>query len=547
MKNFILKSIGLTAIAIFCIYFQSCRKSDFKEIPTENQPSYVLESKCGMLVFSDQQQFENVYEDLENRMETFEDNLSPDDSITSESQPLEDFERNNFHNSFRQMMEDQITYLEDNDISVTPQNYPDTLFAGNDELKTIMNQDRMYMIGDTIYYFYDDCTLFLLKAENCEQGKEALLNIHSGIPWADLFADYDYFKVKNICATADNPTSRSSPCQNTCGLTPRFTHSFVETDGGDSLEVTLTNISGIGLSNVFMNFTFIHNTTNFDLSITLLDPTAKFKIKNLGVEQCIQVRLDIAGTAPDNTACKGCVERIICLGGPCSINFEYFPGLDGGTFTAIPPALPTGVTVTKYTWNWVCEGLPESTTNASVIHKFPCFNENGFDVTLTVLLSNNCSSSNTQRVYPETFQDCCDSKSNTKDAYYVPGDEEKIWTRQVHNPFGKKRTVRAVSIYFKKKNNGKWRRRRTNQRITYTGNVRIGGGACCSCDVLRPVTGQKQARRKRRKFRYKYKVPNVPSGKKIQLYYTDEWGVQYEFGDNYAHQYNTKILTNNCP
>ncbi len=539
--------IGLSALVFgTLIFYSSCKKSDEVFEPVIELPDIIVPSKCGMLQFDNYQHFEKVYDDLETRLESFEDDLQPQDTITSEYQPLEDFENVNTHSSYRNYIEGQITHMEDNDIDITQQNYPDSLFGGNDELKSIMSIERMYLIGDTIYYHYDDCILIMLKTEDCYLGKEALLNINNGIPMQDVLNDFDYYYITNICESAETPSTRSGGCQDRCGISPRFTSSFVETDGGDSLEVTLTNITGISLSNAAMNFTFIYDTISYNPSVSFLQPSTKFKIVNTGVTQCISVRLDVVGFDNIGKLCRACEERLVCVGGPCPVNFEYFGSIDGGTFTALPPSLPAGVTVTKYTWFWGCGSIPESTVNSTVIHKFPCFSHNGFEVTLEMLLSNNCSSSITQRVYPKDFTDCCSDNSKSFDAYYLPSGNEKIWTRQFHNAFPRKKRLRAISIYWKQKSNGKWRRRRTNQKITYMGNVRIGSSSCCSCDLVLPISGQKQARRKRKKFRYTYKVQNVPRGENTSVFFGDEWRVRYEFGNNYQEIYNTRITADGC-
>ena len=167
----------ITVIAIAILLF-SCT-SVIDSVGTSTIAK-VGKNGCDMMVFKDSLEYSIVYDYLEYKKTAFDTTLSA--ATVDEDQPLVDFETTKSHYSYRKYIKDQEDAAEASGIDLSVSPIPEIL--DDDEiLQTLLNKNRMLAIGNIVYYYYDDCTLFKFPmGKDCQKSADVALS---------YFAKYD--------------------------------------------------------------------------------------------------------------------------------------------------------------------------------------------------------------------------------------------------------------------------------------------------------------------------------------------------------------------
>jgi len=169
-----------------------------QEIMNNSTSIVVPKNQCDIFTFSDSTHFNSVYDQLENQLENLVVNDA--DENADEEINLTEFENINFHYSFRRKVLDQLNNLENQDIEINETNDPDDLLFDDVVLQSILSQERLVIIGDVVFYYYDDCTLykFYNYYNNCEEIKimaRSLPKSRTYYEVVDICDDYSSFRM----------------------------------------------------------------------------------------------------------------------------------------------------------------------------------------------------------------------------------------------------------------------------------------------------------------------------------------------------------------
>jgi hypothetical protein len=141
----------------------------------------VAKNSCGLLVFKDSIQYEVVYNDLETKQEAFEKSAYFATALDQE-QPLTGFEVTNQHSSYRMNILLQEDIAEFNDIDLSENPIPE-VFDDDVVLQTLLSKERMLIIDNTIYYYFDDCTLYKFPAgDSCAKNIKLAVAYFGNMP-----------------------------------------------------------------------------------------------------------------------------------------------------------------------------------------------------------------------------------------------------------------------------------------------------------------------------------------------------------------------------
>jgi len=221
-KNVMKLKILIIVLAVLSTILSSCNLNTI-----ENESvSQVTKNDCGLLVFKDSVHYQSVYDYLETMEEVFETTTTSASSI-DEEKPLSDFELLKNHFSYRNHINSQEDNAENNgiDLSVNP------VFEILDDdaiLQTLLSKDRMLVIENTVYFYFDDCTLFKFPVGNCDKNIGEALNYFKNynnnvtnnikpvfnFEKIDICNDEENYKaVEIICQEIELEYCASDPCK----------------------------------------------------------------------------------------------------------------------------------------------------------------------------------------------------------------------------------------------------------------------------------------------------------------------------------------------
>jgi hypothetical protein len=185
----------------------------------DNAIGRVTKNDCGILVFRDSTDYQLIYNHLEKKQEDFEN--SPDiATAVDEEQPLTEFEIGKNFFSYRR----QILSLEDaaeNNGTDLSENPVSEILDDDDILQTFLTPNRLVIIDSTVYYYFDDCTLYKFPVgRDCKKSiAKAMAYFRNGTGKPPFI----YQKI-DICNDDENFSSLKSGCQvvdvKACALDP---------------------------------------------------------------------------------------------------------------------------------------------------------------------------------------------------------------------------------------------------------------------------------------------------------------------------------------
>ncbi|MBI1939208.1 MAG: hypothetical protein HYS25_13955 [Ignavibacteriales bacterium] len=203
-------NLGIISIA-FSLPLSSCISFD----SIGNAAVTVInKNDCGLLVFKDSTHYNLVYDFLEKKQEEFESSTTFSNYV-DEEKPLTDFETSKNHESYRKLIITQEDIAENNgvDLSVNP---VVEILEDDEILQTILNKDRMMVIENTVYFYYDDCTLFKFPAgKDCRKNINEALNYFKNLnsnAQNNIKPTFNFEKI-DICDDEENYRAVQSNCQ----------------------------------------------------------------------------------------------------------------------------------------------------------------------------------------------------------------------------------------------------------------------------------------------------------------------------------------------
>lgn len=176
-----------SSLLLLCIAFFSCEKIP-NIINGKTAAENLKKNACGLLVFSDSIQLEQVSDYLENEQAKYEQTPGYS-TATDEEKPLTDFELSKNHPSYRSFIATQEDAAENSGVDLSVNPVPEVL-EDDEILQTLLNKDRMLVIDETVYYYHDDCTLFKFPA-----GKNCKIAIDTAMAY---FKEYEYNQANHI-------------------------------------------------------------------------------------------------------------------------------------------------------------------------------------------------------------------------------------------------------------------------------------------------------------------------------------------------------------
>ncbi|MBK6619686.1 MAG: PKD domain-containing protein [Saprospirales bacterium] len=186
--------------------------------------------------------------------------------------------------------------------------------------------------------------------------------------------------------------------------------------------------------------------------------------------------------------------------------------------------------------SWVWEfgdGSPPVTT-PNPCHTFPC--DKTYFVTLTVVTSGGCTSFYGFPVVVDSY-DCCASKAEKKDHQYYSSNSRQIKYHQyqLQIPLLYYRVIATVKNY-KLNSNGNWKKEAANLKNDIFGAVFLPTEAGCKCDLPFQVATTEIA------FAKKSLTTTKKVGKAFKAKQNSEWGVKYTVNNALLTQQTTPVL-----
>jgi PKD repeat protein len=407
----------------------------------EEIPNYDgLQVANGMLVFSDKSAFDQVYADLEQRVQGWNADAQAEAPEASSSEPCPDdntvlasFEQQYGHASIRRAA--LLRECEWLDRGNDPLDFEDHYLV-DDILGSLFNEKYQLQVGSDIYYLpRPDITYIVAGAD-----LQTLAALERG-------SDPHGFSNVKVYGPESGCQADFSVNTNNSSTTVGF---------------AFTGQPQVGNVNYFWEFG--------DGSVSML--------KNPVHTYATQGQYTVCLTV-ESTGHMPCVSRIcktVQVGASCQPWFTFTEnGQPGGLcFLDISQFLGN---VISWKWNFG-DGSPES-NESSPCHVFPC--DNLYYVSLTVQTSAGCTSTITLPVQVDSYN-CCSRRASTKGNHYYSENQRRIKYQQyqLQIPVLYHRTI-AKMKHYRLKSNGKWTKDKALLQIDLLGEVFLSSETGCKC------------------------------------------------------------------
>lgn len=461
----------------------------------ETIPSYDgLQVRNGMLVFSGKPAFDQVYQDLEQRIQDWyaaPDGLSPEGS---DSEPCPDdnvvlalFEQRYRISTARRA--DQLRECEWLEAGRDPIEFEGGHLA-DEILGSFFNSGFQLQVGSDIYYTPRAGITYIVANEDLESLRALE---RGGNP----------FSLRNVQVFGPENGCIADFSVNTSGSTTTVGFAFT----GQPQTGSMSYFWEFGDGSVSMQKNPVHNYAQAGIYTVCLS-----------IESISEL-------------CTDRICRSVEVGsGGCLPFFIYNQtGQPGGVcFLDNTQALGN-----VETWNWNFGDGSQGATQPNPCHVFPC--DKTYFVTLSVETSSGCSGIFGWPVVVSSYG-CCSRKASLKDDHYYAGETKKIKYSQYHLqiPLLYYRVVSSVTNY-RLNSNGKWRKESANLKIDLFGNVYLPSASGCECDQPFSIAKTELGYNKK-------KITTTKAvGKAFKAKKTMEWGARYYVNNAMITQKTTPV------
>ncbi|MBK7409046.1 MAG: hypothetical protein IPJ40_13900 [Saprospirales bacterium] len=170
-------------------------------------------------------------------------------------------------------------------------------------------------------------------------------------------------------------------------------------------------------------------------------------------------------------------------------------------------------------WDWEFGDGSAGANVPNPCHTFPC--DKTYFVTLSIVTSSGCSGFFTIPVEVNSYE-CCSAKAAKKGTFYFSGNQKQIIynQRQIQIPLLYHRVVSTLKHY-KLNSNGKWKKENANLQIDLQGNVFLASQEGCKCNLPFNIANTKLAINK------KSLTITKAVGKAFKAKKANEWSAGY--------------------
>ncbi|MCA9735942.1 hypothetical protein KC799_27635, partial [candidate division KSB1 bacterium] len=506
-------SIGPACLLTACMALNSC---NFGNQVGDASLTAITKNACGLLVFQDSTHFQTAYDYLEQQLDAYE-NSTASQTSQDEEKPLTDFEQSKNHLSYRQTIINQEQTAEDNDVDLSV-NPVYEILEDEEILQSFLNKDRMFIIDSTVYYYYDDCTLYKFPI-----GKECAKTIADAISYfeqlqhgspgkpgfyyqqTDICEDEEDFKsiTDGYCQDISVLVCTPNPCQ------PQFTTLFIYFPNIKQSMFHLNKCEyEIGGTTKTLNIALASDITNSGngcgYAIGSYGFVENYNFSATGKKYKINVTAEFT-YLDENNATQICTTKFTyewLVQPPCPINETVTVNGFIVTIDAVNPCTSQsgGFTFTHTDGSpSVLSGYP---TPTSTQLEYNCQGKKSVTINYSL---NGCQNSKTINVYPVNPGLCCKKQRGTCNGT-IPSTG--IANHKVSVKL-KQRNWQLVAIVrnFEKNSKNKWKRRKTNFSGGISGSVYYYLNSCDCKGVFdfKDVSISAAKSKKKKKVRVKYK------------------------------------------
>jgi hypothetical protein len=522
------QQLFVAILAISIIGVSSC--SILKSIGQKATDDVSVNS-CGILVFKDSIEYGIVYDYLEYQQNEFAKTTTS--STVDEEKPLTDFEAAKHTYSYRSdiLHQEDVAEAANIDLSVSP--VPQIL-EDDEILQTLLNKDRMVIIDNVVYYYYDDCTLFKFPAtRNCQSDiataksyfENYLISVanHVKPPFTyekvDICEEESSFRVANLCQEMRLQGCVQNQCNpydvdfvmsfpNYYNTTYTLTSFRYSLDNGVNY-VTLSpsaatnlhsNSCGFSLGEYGFDVHAIFPTLNTIYSI-IMEGTFSYSTGSSTTATCtsldtVKWKVGKSCFIKANPIVHGLTVFLDAVDNPCT------PGSDAFTFRPLDGSpVTTGIGPNSIKLQYLCQGLKtlEITYSASGCTIVDTLSYRTTDPSLCCALHKR---TNCTRMYPNPV--------NTSDL-----DKIKVKLKERCN-----RVVAIARNFHRTSSTARFKRTRTSISMNFTQSLYYEKNTC-ECNGVYPLPVDVQSiygKNARRKFKLFPERANIESSTGISYY-----------------------------
>lgn len=455
-----------------------------------------LQVRNGMLVFANQSAFDRVYQDLEQRISSW--NADPNAPRAGESpeQPCPDdnavlalFEQRYPAGSIRKAsLQAECDWLNAgrNPADFTGHHLVDELLA------SLFNAKYQLQVGTNIYYIPVEGITYIVANEDMaslralERGENPY-----GLPNVAVYGPEDGCSAEFSVNTTANTTS---------------------------VGFAFIGEPQTGVADYFWEFG--------DGTISALQNP----VHNYATAGTYTVCLTVEADSPKPCSDRVCKDIQVGSSG-CTPFFIYNEtGQPGGICFLDYSNLLENVT----SWHWEFGDGSEGSDQPNPCHVFPC--DKTYFVTLTIKTGSGCTGFFGLPVKVDSYA-CCSEKAQKKDVYYYASNQKQIRYNQRHIqiPFLYHRVVATVKN-FKLNSNGNWAKAEADLRIDLGGSVYLIAETGCKCHLPFSIAKMEIALDK------KTLTITKPVGKFFKAKKASEWNVKYTVNNTVITQQSTPVF-----
>lgn len=471
-------------------------------------PMAGVTNTCDILIFDNQARFQQVYQALESEVDTiYNRNIGEG----SELMPLVRFEISNSFYSYRKLVYDNDLAMNNNQYIDDFENDVDTLFEDDDVLRTLLNRNRLIIIGDSMKLYFDECLTFSVSVgnEKCDQQKiDKLLVIKSALENNDLAILSDTATYSGV--TIENSCNNKSDC----GIITKLLYKDIScSSSGGTAHVTVyadENITNSLSGSLVKRYWKIDGQT--PSPIQMLDEQHVVVPFNGNIlAQAINVELKYIFIP---TFCTETFTRKIYVScqecHPCNLTWESTNGDPYNitfTFEDCPTVINNEtVSSSKFTIRYGDNTPDEESSNPFFIHQYPHCKKD-YRVQYSYVALNMFG----QIICEVPFHDaicqnvkpamCCPDRQKDTCSFKSANGLKKIKYTLKHKP----EKIKVLSKYFERNSNGKYKKRKTDWHITLLGPLTFGDSSGCECNQSDTLIAPYHINN-RKKVRVKYNV-----------------------------------------
>jgi len=455
-----------------------------------------LEVRNGMLIFSSKAVFDQVYQDLEQRVQDW--NADPEarapDESTTDLCPDDNTVLSLFEQQYRISTIRKSTLLRECEWLNSGKDPAE--FKGHhlvDELlASLFNDKYQLQVGTDIYYLPKEEITYIVANEDLR----ALASLERG---------ENPYGMPNVTVRGPEEGCEAEFSTNTNSGTTTVGFSFTGTPQTGT--VFFFWEFGDGMVSVQQN-----------------------PVHTYGSAGQYTVCLTIESGSPDPCYDRRCREIMVGDEG-C---FPFFIYNETGQPGGICFLDNTQIIGNVISWNWEFGDGSEGATVSNPCHVFPC--DKTYFVTLEIQTSAGCTDLFTFPVEVDSY-DCCNSKAKKKDVFYYSGNKKMIKYNQRHIqiPLLYYRVVSTLKNY-RLNTFGKWKKEAANLRIDLLGNVFLPTETGCKCESPFDITKTELAMNK------KTLTTTKAVGKNFKAKKNAEWSAKYTVNNALLIQPSTPVI-----